>query len=211
MLRRSHPGGAGAVLVGAVLALATMTACSSDDGSVEPPAADETIGIPSVVAAPDTEPDPDGTDGGGASALTAVEICERLSIDSVAAELGLDVTTTEPDDSSTPQCAYLYTNDTGATSNLTVAAMRPDDVGGATGQEAFDVVVRINEGIAGDAAERQDIDAGDNATRLTGTALHLGVLQVGDQVYTVIVPVGDATADDVDRLIATMATTLAGR
>jgi hypothetical protein len=195
-----------------MLAATTFAACSSDGGSSDEPATvDETVGMPSVVATPDTEPAADDADSSQSSTLTAAEICERLSIDSVAAELGLDVMNTEPDDSATPQCAYFYTNDTGATSNLTVAAMRPDDVGGATGQEAFDFVVRVNEGISGDGAERQDIDAGDNATRLTGASLHLGVLQVGDQVYTVIVPVGDATADDIDRLLATMATTLAGR
>ncbi len=182
------------VIATATVVALSMSACSSDGDST-------------TTAAPAT--DPTSTDDGDAAAtLTGEQICERLTVDSVAADTGLDVVLATPDDSSTPQCAYEYNNDTGALSNLTVAAMRPEDVGGLTGEKAFDYVVQINESIAGPDAEKQEVSAGDAAIRLSGASLHLGVLRVGDQVLTVIIPVNDAEADGVDRLIATMATTL---
>jgi hypothetical protein len=77
-----------------------------------------------------------------------------------------------------------------------------------TGSDAFDFVVEINTSIAGADAETQEVSAGDAAVRLSGSSLHLGVLQVGDRVLTVIIPVDDVETDGVDRLIGTMATTL---
>jgi hypothetical protein len=151
-----------------------------------------------TTSSPDDQTDP----------ISGEEICERLSIASVAADTGLDVVRATPDDDATPQCAYEYTNDTGGASNLTVASMRSEDVGGLTGSAAFDFVVQINESIAGDGAETQQVSAGDNAIRLSGTSLHVGVVQLGDRVLTLIIPVDDVNADGVDRLIATMATTL---
>lgn len=141
-------------------------------------------------------------------ALDATSICERLTVDSVAADTGLDVVLATPDDSATPQCAYEYTNDTNGVSNLTVASMRSEDVGGLTGRDAFDFVVEINTAIAGADAEIQEVTAGDSAVRLSGSSLHLGVVQVGERVLTVIIPVDDVESDAVDRLIGTMATAL---
>lgn len=186
------------------LAALALTACASDDDSTSattPPAAAST-----VPADGSTTADP----GASSETLTGAQICERLTVDAVAADTGLDVTKATPDDSSTPQCAYDYVKSTGETSNLTVASMRPDDVGGLSGSEAFDYVVQINKSIAGDDADvdEQKISAGDAAIRLSGESVHLGVLQVGDQVLTLIVPAGDAKTDAVNSLIATMATAL---
>ncbi len=142
------------------------------------------------------------------AALTPKEICDRLTVASVAADTGLDVVRASPDDGATPQCAYEYANDTGAVSNLTVASMRPEDVGGLRGGDAFDFVVQINESVAGDGADIQEVSAGDAAIRISGESLQLGVVQVGDRVLTVIIPTGDVEPDAVDRLIATMATAL---
>jgi hypothetical protein len=141
-------------------------------------------------------------------ALDAATICERLTIASVAADTGLDVVLATPDDSATPQCSYEYTNDTGGVSNLTVASMRSEDVGGATGQDAFDAVVRVNSATATDDVETQEVSAGDAAVRLSGPTVHLGVVQVGKRVLTVTIPVDDVESDAVDRLIGTMATAL---
>jgi hypothetical protein len=121
----------------------------------------------------------------------------------VAEALDLEVTDAVTDDSATPQCAYEYTNDTGATSNLTVASMRPADVGGLTGPDAYDVTVDVNRAFAPDDA--QAVDAGDEAVRLSGSALHSGVLRIGDQVYTVVVPAVDAEPATIETLLATMA------
>lgn len=177
-----------------VVVAAALSACSSDGdagGSSE-----------ATVAATASATPASGTP------LTGAEICERLSIDSLAAHTGLDVTQAVPDDTGTPQCAYEYNNTTGAVSNLTVAAMRPTDTGGLTGSEAYDFVVRINEAVAGDGAETQELSAGDAAIRISGSGVQLGVLRVGDQVLTLIIADADVAADAVDRLIATMATTL---
>lgn len=198
----------------AIVATAIVAGCGSDDAA-EPAGDTDTAGVSST--ADDTTVDsssatsadtPANTSAADASTPTGEEICARLTIDSVAADIGLDVIAAEPDDTATPQCAYDYTNESGATSNLTVAAMRPEDVGGATGSEAFEMVVEINRSLAGDDVDEQEIDAGDGAVRLSGPALHLGIVRVGDHVYTLIVPAGDAEIDAVDRLIGTMATTL---
>jgi len=186
------------VLAVVVVAAAALNACASDDdvgtsSAVEPTA---------TSAAPNEQTD-DPTD-----ALSAELICERLSVASVAADTGLDIVRATPSDSSTPQCAYEYTNDSEVVSNLTVASMRPADVGGLTGSDAFDFVVGINEEVAGAGADTHEVSAGDGAIRISGASLHLGVIQVGDRVLTLIIPVDDVGSDAVDRLIATMATTL---
>lgn len=185
-----------------VLAALALTACGSDDGSTpatSPPAAAAT----SPTDATNTT-DPDA----GFTPLTGAQICDRLTVDTVAADTGLDVTNAVPDDSGTPQCAYDYVNSTGGISNLTVASMRPEDVGDLSGSEAFDYVVQINKSIAGDDVDEQEVSAGDDAVRLSGETLHLGVLQVGDQILTLIVPADAAKTDAVDSLISTMATAL---
>ena len=92
----------------------------------------------------------------------------------MAADTGLDVTRAVPDDSATPQCAYEYNNATGAVSNLTVASMRPEDVGQLTASEAYDFVAKINGSVAGDGAEIQEVSAGDLAARISGSAVQLG-------------------------------------
>jgi hypothetical protein len=194
------------VLTTTIVVAIALSACSSDGdtgGSAE-------TTVAATAAASDTASDTDtdtDTDTDSVS-LTGEQICERLSVDSVAADTGLDVTRAVPDDSGTPQCAYEYNNNTGAVSNLTVAAMRPTDTGGLTGGEAYDFVARINESVAGDGAETQDLSAGDAAVRISGSGMQLGVLQVGDQVLTLIIADADVGSDAVDRLITTMATTL---
>ena len=177
----------------AVAVLIALAACGTDDAT---PATDASSGASTETAAEAT------------ATLTGTEICERLTVASVAADTGLDVLLASPDDAATPQCAYEYANDTGAVSNLTVASMRPEDLGGLTGSDAFDFVVQINESVAGDGADTQEVSAGDAAIRISGTSVQLGVVQVGDQILTLIIPTGDVEADAVDRLIATMATAL---
>ncbi len=187
------------VLAAVVIAVTALNACGSDDDVGESSAV-ETI----ATTATPTDATDDPTD-----ALSAEVICERLTVASVTADTGLDIVRATPDDSATPQCAYEYTTETGGgISNLTVASMRAEDVGGLTGRDAFDFVVGINESIAGDGAETQEVSAGDAAIRISGASLHLGVVQVGDRVLTLIIPLDDVGSDAADSLIATMATTL---
>ncbi len=176
-------------LVVTVIVAGALSACGSDEAA-------------------STTPDATTAPSDQTEALDAPTICKRLTIASVAADTGLDVVLATPDDSATPQCAYEYTNGTGGVSNLTVASMRSEDVGGETGRDAFDFVVQVNSAIAGDDAETQEVSAGDAAVRLSGSTVHLGVVQVGKRVLTVIIPVDDVESDAVDRLIGTMATAL---
>lgn len=163
-----------------------------------------TTSAPTTAATTTTPP----TTEAESTTLTGEQICERLTLASVSADLGQKVTAAVPDDTVTPQCTYEYTNDDDVRTTLTVAAMRPIDVEGATGADAFEYTVSANRSIAGEDAEEQEIDAGDEAVRLTGPLLHLGIVRIGDHVYTVIVPVDDAGIDAIDQLIGTMATTL---
>jgi len=189
------------------LAAVAFTACGSDDDatSATTSAATSPTAGSSLPAGGSTTSEP----GPAADPLTGTQICERLTVDAVAAVTGLDITRATPDDTATPQCAYEYVNSSGGTSNLTVASMRAEDVGGLSGAAAFDFVLQINRSIAGDTdVDEQEISAGDAATRLSGESMHLGVLQVGNQVLTLIVPADDAKSDAVDGLVATMATAL---
>lgn len=186
-----------AVLAAVVIAATAFNACGSDDDATS-----SLIETTATSATPTDAPD-DPTDP-----LSAEVICERLTVASVKADTGLDIVRAVPDDSATPQCAYEYTTDTGGVSDLTVASMRAEDVAGLTGRDAFDFVVGINETIAGDGAETQELSAGDAAIRISGASLHVGVVQVGDRVITVITPVNDIGSDAADSLVATIATAL---
>jgi hypothetical protein len=183
----------GAILA-IVVATAAITACADDsDGGVS-------IDDQSIATVETTGVQPE--------AMSAEVICERLSINSVASDTGLDVTRTIPDDSATPHCSYEYTNDDGGVSELTVSVMRSEDVDGLTGGDAFDRVVQINTSAAGGKVDTQDVSAGDAAIRISGSSVHVGVLQLGDRVLTVVIPATDVGTDAADRLITTMATTL---
>jgi hypothetical protein len=183
----------------APLSLVMLASCGGSSGSSADPTA------PTAPTAPtDGTVVESGQSAPNAPTMTGVEICRQLTVESVASALDLAVTAAVADDSATPQCAYEYTNDTGGTSNLTVASMRPADVGGLTGSEAYDVTVDVNRAFAPN--DEQAVDAGDEAVRLSGSALHAGILRIGDQVYTVIVPTVDAEPAAIETLLATMAT-----
>ncbi|HYN33923.1 MAG TPA: hypothetical protein VES40_14965 [Ilumatobacteraceae bacterium] len=188
---------AGDLIVAGVIATLLLVGCGSDSEANSDPATEVD---PVAASTPVTDAAPT------AGVVTGAAICQQLTTESVATDLGVEVTAAVPDDSATPQCAYEYTNDTGSTSNLTVAFMRPADVGGRTGVDAYDFTLGINRAFAGD--DEQEVDAGDDAVRLSGSGVHVGVLRVGDQVYTLIVPVDDAEPTAVETLIGTMATTL---
>jgi hypothetical protein len=187
MYRRTMPSRWPAVLV----ALAVLAAgCASDETSTTPAA--ETTEVADSVP----------------TTLSGSQICERLTVPTVTADLGLDVAVATPDDSTTPRCTYEYVVSEGLTSTLTVAAVRPEDAEGLTGSDAFDATVAANRPTVGDGVDEQTINAGDHAVRLTGSLLHVGVLDVNDRIYVLTVPVDDAEPDGIDRLVASMATTL---
>lgn len=205
-------------LVVAAALVATLSSCGSDSDADTDTAPPGTASIDTASAADTSIPDPlpadTGVPGTSASdgvplvAFTAEEICERLTPDVVGAALSLEVTSAEPGVMDTPQCSYSYDSD-GVSSNVTIASMRPEDVGNLPATEAFDYVLEINRQVAGDTeVEEVSLDVGDGAVRLSGPSLHLGVLRVGDRVVTVIVPAADADGSGVDELITQMATSL---
>ncbi|GIU86837.1 MAG: hypothetical protein KatS3mg009_1352 [Acidimicrobiia bacterium] len=188
-----------------------LAACGGDD---EPaPAADDaattTTGeAPAPTDAPsDTTGDTTGdtADGGAGdgAVLTGADVCAAVTADAVAAATGLEITGAEAPERDTPQCSYTY-GDAGPSSNLTIAWMRPDeDLGGRAGTDGFAYVVELNRALATD--EEVELDAGDEAVRLTGSGLHLGVVRVGDRVFTVTVPAADAGPEAADALVGAVA------
>jgi hypothetical protein len=153
---------------------------------------------------------PVGDDGRELVVLSAQEVCDAVPADVAGEALGLEVTAVEASDTgATPQCAYTYESATGGPSNVTIAAMDTNAVGDRAGDEAFDYVADINRQTAGGAAiEEAEVDAGDRALRFTGPAIHLGVVAVGDNLLTVIVPL-DAGTDAVDSLLVAVADAVA--
>ncbi len=189
-----------------VLVLPLAAGCGDDGGDDSSP--------PTTEAVADTGGDGDGGSLSDAevTALTDEEICAGLSGDDVGDALGFEVTEVAVGGSSTAQCAYNYASATGGTSNISVASFAQDgELGGRSGDEAFEYVVDVNRGVAGGTDfEEVDVDAGDRAIRFSGEALHLGVLAVDGHLLTLIVPANDADGDAVDELLAVMADRFGG-
>jgi hypothetical protein len=200
-----------AVVVGSavVACAAVIVGCSSGDGA-------SSVDRNSSIATDSTPAASDLPLVGSANStlagpvpFTAAEVCERLTIESVAAALGVDVTLGAPDGSSTPRCAYTYVSGGGTTSVVTVASMRPEDVGGLTGTAAFDYVADISRQVVGTVGVEEAAPAGgDAALRLVSPAINIGVLQVNGRIFTLVAPAGDTDAAGIDALIQAMATSL---
>jgi hypothetical protein len=200
--------------IGLLVVASVLTAGCSSDGDGDGTTTSTTIASDGSTAptADSTTTSTDGStepvDGGDGSlaALTAAEICASITVDAVAEATGLDVTGSEPADQSTPQCSYAYTNPSGATSNLTVASMRPEDVGDRSVSEAYEYVVDLNRSLtSGAELEEATPDAGDQAVRLSGASLHLGIVAVDDLVLTILVPAGDVEGQAADALVVAVA------
>lgn len=184
-----------------------LAGCSSDGSD----GADASKGS-SEVSVDGNEGGTDGATDGATDdrplvAVTGAEICEAVTVEAVAAATGLPVESSAPSDEATPQCTYAYTSDDGAFSNLTVASMRPEDVGDRALGEAYDYVVDLNRGLGG-GAEEGTPKAGDRAVRLSGASLHFGIFTVDDHLLTVLVPAGDAPGTAADELAVAVADAL---
>ncbi len=204
-------------VVAALLALTVAvggTACgddSSDDEGSSTTAAVTGDGAdaaaePGVTEPGDVEPG-DVEDAGGGSAgadteVTSEEICAAVTPEAVAEASGLEITGAEPSEGSTPQCAYSYPSENGPDSTLTVAASRYTDSDAASIEEAFDGAVQVNVTTAGGPeAEQTEVAAGDEAVLISGPALDLGVLRVGNVLASLIVPPGAVTAAQTEALM----------
>lgn len=187
-----------------VLGLA-FTACGDDEDDPSPSA--------TPTSADDgTQSEPEESDALGSDPFTAVsgaDICAGLSSDAVSTALDVDAEEGAPYDTATPQCTYSFTSDSGASSTITVASMRPDgDLGDRAGDEAFDYVLEVNRGLAADF-EEVTLEAGDRSARLTGETLHLGVVATGGHLLTITVPADGVEASLVDALTDEVANTFA--
>jgi hypothetical protein len=175
-----------------------LTACGGDDADTSGTSgADEPAGADS--GAP-------GDDELGEAAVTAIrgeDICALLPGTDVGATLGLTIDTTQAYDTATPQCTYSFTTSTGSSSSVTIASLRGEgDLGGRSGDAAFEYVVETNRGLAGSSDfEEVDLDAGDRAVRFSGEALHLGIVFADGHLLTVIVPIDVTDASRVDDLV----------
>lgn len=194
-----------------VVALATVSAC----GDETPAASTDPTGttpVESGTTEPGEATEAPGVDLGEAPvvALTAQQICQALPVAAASVALGTEVAQAEPSADATPQCTYSYGGDSSTLSTFTIAAQRPDDVGGRTLQDAFDYVLDLNRGLAADAADvdEVEVEAGERAVRLTGEALSLVVVATGGHLLTIIAT-PDLDVAAVDTLAAAAATALA--
>lgn len=157
----------------------------------------------------DRSPSPRNADGSPVE-LTSTQLCTDVPAETAAKALGLTIDSSEAGTTATPQCTYGYTNAAGNDSTFTLAAMRPADIGGRTGLEAFTYMVDLSKGLAGPVAlDEQDLGVGDKATRITGGQVHTAVLAAGGHLLTVTVPEADASASQVDALTGVVARALA--
>ncbi|GAA1520769.1 hypothetical protein [Nocardioides humi] len=181
------------VLASTALAL-VLTACGDDEGS--PDAAEASAGA--------------SLGDAQVKAITAAEICDNLTPDEVSDAIGLEATSARADDDATPQCLYDLTGSDGALVGLVVAGMRPEsEVGGKTGDAAFDYVLDLNRSYAGESGlEESTVAAGDRATHLKGASLHFGLVATGGHLITVALPVADADDAAFEALLAAVGSEL---
>lgn len=131
-----------------------------------------------------------GSDANGSRVvLTSEEICRLLPPERVAGALGVDSVAAGPGTSSTPQCSYAFTTDDGIHTDVTVAALRPDeDLDGTEGAAAFDRVIQRNRDAAGGAEVTETtVAVGDQARLLSTSNIHFGVVQFDWRIVTTIV------------------------
>lgn len=187
----------------ATLLLLTLTGCGADVASVAETGAP---GTPPTTATASTEPSepPEPTEPADlgddpVATLTGEEVCAALPVDAASLALGTEVAQAEAADTDTPQCAYTYGADSASLATFTVAAQRPEDVGGRGLQDAFDLVVAANRTVAAEdattAPEESEVAAGERALRLSSDTLTLCVVASAGHLLTVVTtPDLDATA-----------------
>ncbi|WP_139979579.1 hypothetical protein [Nocardioides litoris] len=215
-----------AALAGALLLPLTASACGSSLDPADPASPGASSAAPSAAAAAGGqrsgkargkedrsaagEPRRARNADGSPLELTGKQLCADLPADAAGRALGVAVESAEPGETATPQCTYGYENAAGDDSTATLAAMRPADIGGRTGLEAFAYMVDLSRGLAGPVdLQQEDLRAGDKAVRITGGGVHTGVLAAGGFLLTVTVPERDADAGEVDALVTEVARVLA--
>ncbi len=188
-------------LAAAVIALAlVVTACGGDDSSDKASTDTEQTTVPPASTEPTKPGDPD------TSVPTAEEICTKVSADVVSSSLGIEVTGAVPTDplaDVVPTCTYSYTGAKGKAGVVTVAALRPLDMGGRTGTEGYKSLVgSIETFFEGQDFETTPVEAGRQSVRFTGADAHATFSDTGRHVLQIVVPKADADPDEADALLA---------
>ena len=186
-----------------------LTACSGDP---EPAATTTTAAAAEVTttldetttSAPVTAPpaDPHPLD------LTSEAICEMVSTTEVGLALNVEVEEAVPFEDGTPQCSYQFTVEPVGINNAIVNVPTINlDLGGRTGDEAFDHVLSLYD----DTDYTETVtDAGDRSVVLSSpedveAGVHVGVIRLGERIAITIVSVGLVEYDallDLNELVA---------
>ncbi len=176
------------VMCGAML----LVACSGDpepDVTTTTPQAAATTTLAdtttSAVTAPPADPHP--------LDLTSEEICEVVSTTEVGLALDVEVDEAVPFEDSTPQCSYEFTVEPVGINNAIINVPTINlDLGGRTGEEAFDHVLSLYE----DTGYTEAVtDSGDRSVVLSSpedveAGVHVGVIRLGERIVITIVSVG---------------------
>jgi hypothetical protein len=194
--------------VALLVMMAGVAGCGGDSsGSSDSTRNRDTESTQTTESSPDTSVGPETSDGGSsAENITSEDICTAVPLDAVAEATGLAITGAEASGSSTPQCAYTYSTGPGPDPNLTIAASRFTGADSPTIEQAFDGAVTGNMSMAGDEADKIEVDAGDEAVFVSGSSLSVGVLRAGDTLVSVIIPPGAVPDERFEALIKAVGT-----
>ncbi|MCU1393053.1 MAG: hypothetical protein JWM34_1481 [Ilumatobacteraceae bacterium] len=200
----------------AVISVASLAGCSSDSTTTSTSTvvtAASSTPVDSVVDTTSASGDATADSGTGTStaavtSITGQQLCDLVPSHLVEAALGIEVTTEIPSTADTPQCAYVFTDKSGSTDNVTIAYERPGaDLNGGSGDAGFDYITSVNRTIAaGTDATETSVDAGDKAETMVGSQLSLGVVEADGQIFVTIVPAGTSDAAGAAALLKAVAT-----
>jgi hypothetical protein len=200
-----------AVALAVLLPAAACGGSSSDssDGSESGSDAAATASTTRPAADDDDHGDDDASgdegDGGTGVILTSEDVCDTLDASLVGEATGLGIGSVEPDDGSTVACMYEYEGG----SNITIAALTNEDLGGvATPEEAFDRAVQVNKlstGADPDSIEVVEVDAGEEAVRMSAGVAELAIVRTSGHLFVVIAPAAGVAPAQVEALLVAIA------
>lgn len=189
------------ILAAIVIASAlVVAACGGDDGSDEVSADTEQTTTTAASSAATTPGNPD------TSLPTAEEICTKVPTDVVSSTLGLEVTKAEPSDplaDKPPTCTYSFIDAEEEPATLTVAVLRPLDMGGRTGAKGYEATVGFLEAYKDEKGfESVPVDVGRQSVRLTAPDSHAMFSDTGKHVVQMLVPSAGVSGEEADALLA---------
>jgi len=129
---------------------------------------------------------------GSVRVYSPAEVCALVSQEVAASTLGVDVTSVEPSELSTPQCSFNFTTPDGVRGNVTLAVQRPiDDLGGRAGEAGFEHATSL---VIFDTPYVPLEGLGDRAAVSASESLTIIAVLAQNQVYTIATSAGIGTA-----------------